>query len=89
MRLRGTSRTSRVVNILTEPNVRLIYAFDMRVGGAPLSVSLAGVEFESGATELTYTEQGFFLAGDYGGEARLAGTNGLLDQFASYVDTLR
>lgn len=53
--------------------MRLIYAFDMRVGGAPLSVSLAGVEFESGATELTYTEQGFFLAGDYGAEARLAG----------------
>ena len=63
----------------------------MQVGGQPFSVSLAGVEFaeRSAATELTYTEQGFFLAGDYGAEARLAGTNGLLDQFASYLDSLR
>ena len=53
---------------LIEPNVRLIYAFDMHVSGKLFSVSLAGVEFEvsSTATELTYTEQAFFLAGEYG-----------------------
>ena len=38
---------------------------------------------------LTYTEQGFFLLGEYGTESRLAGTNGLLDQFASYLETMR
>ena len=76
---------------LIDPNVRLIYAFDMQVGGKPFSVSLAGVELEdaSTATTLTYTEHGFFLAGEYGAESRAKGTNGLLDQFASYVDTLR
>lgn len=76
---------------LIDPNVRLIYAFDMQVGGKLFSVSLAGVEFDdaSTATKLTYTEHGFFLAGEYGAESRTKGTNGLLDQFASYVDTLR
>ena len=52
---------------LIDPTVRLIYAFDMHVGGKLFSVSLAGVEFEdtSTATELTYTEQVFFLDGEY------------------------
>ena len=74
---------------LIEPNVRLIYAFDMRVGGKPFSVSLAGVEFreESGGTALTYTEQGFFLDWEYDANSRLTGTNGLLDQFEAYVST--
>jgi len=76
---------------LIDPNVRLIYAFDMQVGGKLFSVSLAGVELEDAptATKLTYTEHGFFLAGEYGAESRTKGTNGLLDQFASYLDTLR
>ena len=76
---------------LIDPNVRLIYAFDMHVGGKLFSVSLAGVEFadKSTSTELTYTGHGFFLAGEYGTESRLAGTNGLLDQFASYLETMR
>lgn len=76
---------------LIDPNVRLIYAFDMHVGGKLFSVSLAGVEFEenSTATELTYTEQAFFLDRAYGTEPRIAGTNGLLDQFASYLETMR
>ena len=76
---------------LIEPNVRLIYAFDMQVGGKLFSVSLAGVvlEQDSTATELTYTEQAFFLAGEYGAESRREGTNGLLDQFVSYLETMR
>ena len=63
----------------------------MHVGGKHFSVSLAGVEFreESGATELTYTEQAFFLEGEYGADSRLKGTNGLLDQFEAYVSTMK
>jgi len=76
---------------LIDSNVRLIYAFDMQVGGKLFSVSLAGVEFEerSTATELTYTEQAFFLDGEYGTESRVKGTHWLLDQFASYLGALR
>lgn len=72
---------------LIEPDVRLVYAFDMQVAGKPFSVSLAGVEFRDGegATTLTYTEQAFFLEGEYGADSRLNGTNGLLDQFTAYV----
>lgn len=71
--------------------MRLIYAFDMHVRGKLSPVSLAGVEFEekSTATELTYTEQAFFLDGEYGTESRIEGTNGLLDQFVSYLETMR
>jgi lincosamide nucleotidyltransferase A/C/D/E len=76
---------------LIEPNFRLIYAFDMQVGGQLFSISLAGVEFKSKstATELTYTEQGLFLVGEYDAESRTAGTNGLLNQFSSYVETMK
>jgi uncharacterized protein YndB with AHSA1/START domain len=76
---------------LIEPNARLIYAFDMHVGGRLFSVSLAGVEFEqkSAITELTYTEQGLFLVGDYDAKARKAGTNGLLNQFSGYVKSMK
>jgi len=75
---------------LIETHVRLIYAFDMHVAGQLFSVSLAGVDFteKSNATELTYTEQGCYLVGDYGTEGRTAGTNGLLDQFESYVRSI-
>jgi uncharacterized protein YndB with AHSA1/START domain len=76
---------------LIEPNIRLIYAFDMQVGSALFSVSLAGVEFKSksNATELTYTEQGLFLIGEYNAESRTAGTDGLLNQFSSYVEFMK
>ncbi|HEY6644297.1 hypothetical protein [Povalibacter sp.] len=76
---------------LIEPNVRLIYAFDMHVAGKLFSVSLAAVEFEdkSATTELTYTEQAFFFGPDYGADSRTEGTNGLLNQFASYSETIR
>jgi len=52
---------------------------------------LAGVDFvaKSGATELTYTEQRFFLDADYGSESRAEGSSGLLKQFESYLKTLR
>ncbi|MGA2836128.1 MAG: SRPBCC domain-containing protein [Acidimicrobiales bacterium] len=75
---------------LIEPDVRLIYAFDMRVAGEHFSVSLAGVEFEDvpGGTELTYTEQAFFLVGEYDADGRSEGTMGLLDQFTAHVATL-
>lgn len=76
---------------LVEPNVRLIYTFDMHVGGSLFSVSLAGVEFESDAlkTKLTYTEQGLFLVGEYNAQSREMGTNGLLDQFSAYIESMK
>lgn len=67
---------------------RLIYDFDMTVAGQPFSVSLASVEFSAGpvGTVITYIEQGIFFAADYDAESRSRGTEGLLDQFADYVN---
>lgn len=75
---------------LIEPPARLIYAFDMHVAGNQFSVSLAGVEFEDTGTgtKLTYTEQGFFLVGEYDEKSRDEGTQGLLDQFVTHVSAL-
>jgi uncharacterized protein YndB with AHSA1/START domain len=74
---------------LIEPAVRLIYAFDMQVAGAHFSVSLAGVRIEDhvGDTELTYTEQGLFLRGDYDETSRAHRTKGLLGQFVTRVSS--
>lgn len=84
----GTIYTAQFHLII--PNAQLIYAFDMHVGGKHFSVSLAGVEFEESATGtvMTYTEQSFYLDKAYGTDGRIEGTNGLLDQFTTYVETV-
>lgn len=86
----GTETVYTATFHLIEPNRRLIYSFGMQVAGAPFSVSLAGVEFrdDAGGTELTYTEQGLFLADGYDAGSRTQGTRGLLDRFFSYVETM-
>lgn len=75
---------------LIEPDLRLVYAFDMHVAGRHFSISLTGVDFRDApaGTSLTYTEQGFFLAEGYDEESRLAGTNLLLDRFTDYISGL-
>ncbi len=72
-----------------DDGLRLIYDFDMTVGGLPFSVSLASVEFAAGpdGTTVVYTEQGIFFAPEYDAESRSRGTEGLLDQFVAYVGT--
>jgi uncharacterized protein YndB with AHSA1/START domain len=75
---------------LIEPEVRLVYAFDMHVDGAHFSVSLTRVDFDDapGGTDLTYTEHAFFLLGGHALEGRIEGTEILMDQIAAYVTTL-
>lgn len=60
---------------------RIVFAYDMHVGGARISVSLATVELHptDGGTHLTFTEQGAFLDGSDTGEARRNGMGMLLD----------
>lgn len=84
-----TIYTSRFHLII--PNTQLIHAFDMHVDGKHFSVSLAGVDFEdsSTGTELTYTEQVFYLGEDYDNEGRIEGTMGLLDQFETYLARIK
>lgn len=60
------------------PNERLIFAYAMTLGGAPLSSSLSTVEFkaEGRGTRLIFTEQGVYLDGNVDG--RIEGTEGLM-----------
>jgi uncharacterized protein YndB with AHSA1/START domain len=75
---------------LIEPEVRLIYAFDMHVAGEHFSVSLTRVDFADapGGTDLTYTEHGFFLRGEHDVAGRAEGTEILMDQLTAYVTAL-
>lgn len=67
---------------LIEPPARLIYAYEMFLDGAPLSVSLASVVLveASGGTALLYTEQAALLPGGEGLAARRRGTEAQLDR---------
>ena len=63
-------------------NERLIFAYAMTLGGAPLSSSLATVEFrpEGKGTRLVFTEQGAYLDGNVAG--REEGTRALMETLA-------
>ena len=65
------------------PNERLIFAYAMTLGGAPLSSSLATVEFraEGKGTRLVFTEQGAYLDGNVAG--REEGTREMLESLAA------
>ena len=69
-------------------DVRIIYAYDMTLGGSRLSVSIASLEFHAvdGGTRLVVTEHGIYLDSlDEGGE-RERGTRELLDQLGRSLD---
>jgi uncharacterized protein YndB with AHSA1/START domain len=63
------------------PGQRIVYAYEMKLDGKRISVSLATVELvpEGRGTCLRLTEQGVFLDYDDGG-SRERGTEGLLDR---------
>jgi uncharacterized protein YndB with AHSA1/START domain len=63
------------------PDERLVYAYEMYLDEARISVSLSTVELkpDGDGTRLTYTEQGAFLDGLDSAEQRQQGTGGLLD----------
>lgn len=68
------------------PNERVIFAYAMTLGGAPLSSSLSTVEFkaEGKGTRLIFTEQGVYLDGNVGG--RIEGTEGLMVRLGEELD---
>jgi uncharacterized protein YndB with AHSA1/START domain len=63
------------------PNQRIIYSYDMFVGEARLSISLATVELlaQGSGTRLIFTEQGAYLDGHDNPAERERGTRDLLD----------
>jgi uncharacterized protein YndB with AHSA1/START domain len=63
------------------PDNRIVYAYDMTMNGARLSVSIATVEFrpDGKGTKLVLTEDGAFLDGLDTVEQRKAGTEFLVE----------
>jgi len=58
------------------PQQRIVYAYDMHIGDARISVSLVTVVFEAGLkkTQMTFTEQVVFLDGHGDPQERREGT---------------
>ena len=76
----STSATYDIV-----PDVRIVYAYEMHINQAPISVSVSTVEFkpEGKGTHMVVTEHGAFLDGLDNVAQREAGTNWLMDQLGA------
>ena len=69
---------------------RIVYAYEMRLDGRKISVSLATFEFKAaagGGTAFRMTEQGAFLDGYDDAGSREHGTNVLLDRLGEALRT--
>jgi uncharacterized protein YndB with AHSA1/START domain len=68
------------------PDQRIVYAYDMHIGDARISVSLATIELKpagAAGTRLIFTEQGAFLDGYDDAGSREHGTRWLLDKLGA------
>lgn len=74
-----------------EPASRIVYAFDMSMGGAKQSVSLATVELiaERAATRMVFTEQLVFFGDSEARRRRVAGTAEGFDRLAAVMEAER
>jgi uncharacterized protein YndB with AHSA1/START domain len=70
------------------PDSRFVYTYEMTMNGQRISVSVATFEFfpDDAGTRLVLTEQGAYLDGLDTSEQREAGTRGLLDALATYLE---
>jgi uncharacterized protein YndB with AHSA1/START domain len=72
------------------PDERIVFTYDLSIGGSLVSVSLASVEFRPAnggiGTQLTYTEYGAFLDGHDDPELREKGTSGMLDDLGRWLE---
>ena len=67
---------------------RIVYAYEMQLGGKRISVSIATIELEQAGkgTRMTLTEQGAFLDGLDTNAQREGGTRQLLDQLGRELE---
>jgi len=70
------------------PNARIVYVYEMHIGEAKISASLATFEFTPSGkgTKLKLTEQGVFLDGYDDAGNREKGTHGLLDKLEASLN---
>jgi uncharacterized protein YndB with AHSA1/START domain len=69
------------------PDRRIVFAYNMTVGGKRISASLATIELvpEGDGTRLTFTEQGAWLDGTDQTANRKEGMRGLLEKLAEEI----
>lgn len=74
-----------------EPARRIVYAFDMSVGGTKQSVSLATVELTAAgtATRMVFTEQLVFFGNAEARRRRVAGTGEGFDRLVAVMEAER
>ncbi|HZZ33272.1 MAG TPA: SRPBCC family protein [Phenylobacterium sp.] len=71
------------------PGERIVYAYEMRLDGRKISVSLATFEFKAvpgGGTRLVHTEQGAFLDGYDDNGSREAGSREIMAKLTAYLE---
>lgn len=71
------------------PGERIVYAYEMRMDGRKISVSLATFEFKAvagGGTRLIHTEQGAFLDGYDDNGSREEGSREIMAKLTAYLE---
>ena len=71
------------------PGERIVYAYEMRLDGRKISVSLATFEFRAapgGGTQLIHTEQGAFLDGYDDNGSREEGSREIMAKLTAYLE---
>lgn len=70
------------------PDNRIVFAYEMHMDGARISVSVAAIEFrpDGAGTHLVLTEHGAFLDGLDTMEQRRAGTEFMIDQLGASLE---
>jgi uncharacterized protein YndB with AHSA1/START domain len=85
----GPPMTLDCVFLDIQPKERIVFAYSMTIGGAPLSSSLGTTEFVSlkGGTLLRFTEHTAFTDGKDGSEGRREGSVGMLERLATEIES--
>ncbi|WP_372784424.1 SRPBCC family protein [Phenylobacterium sp.] len=70
------------------PGERIVYAYEMRIDGRKISVSLATFEFKAAGAgaKLIMTEQGAFLDGYDDAGSRERGSREIVDKLSAYLE---
>jgi uncharacterized protein YndB with AHSA1/START domain len=72
------------------PGERIVYAYEMRLDGRKISVSLATFEFKraaDGGAQLIHTEQGAFLDGYDDNGSREEGSREIMAKLTAYLES--
>lgn len=84
----GPPMTNDCVYLDIVDNERLVFAYSMTIGGAPLSASLSSIELvpAKSGTLLRFTEHTAFLDGKDGSESRREGSLALFESLARELE---